>query len=406
MKSLVSPSRLAIVVALALAAFAPAQAQTYSVRYSFQGGPTDGRAPEGELALDQLGNLYGTTFTGGSRGSGVLFKVDPLGNETILHNFEESTAHDGDGPRGGLLRIAGKMYGTTQGGGNGTDCSAITCGTVFEVIGGKEKVLATLDGSTQYPGVIGGLISDASGNFYGVSSLVNGDGIVFKLNQGQLSVLYTFRGTPDGLGPRGSLVIDSAGNLYGVTSGGGAFGAGTFYGGTVFELSPNSDGSWSEQILYSFTSGAGWAPTSLAMDLNGNLYGATQYGGRKMLSGCVGCGVVFKLKRNSDGSWSERVLHTFGGAGDGRQPVGAVVLDKHGNLYGACRASQPPGRGMIYKIDDTGNETILHTFTGADGGADPLAGLIMDASGNLYGTTSQGGNDTNGGNGIVFETTP
>ena len=402
MKRFASPLSLAAAIILSLGALTTANAQTFTILHSFN-SVRDGWSPQGELVLDSMGNLYGTAGGGGTYEFGAIFKLDTSGNETVLYSFG-TAKHDGGLPAGKLALLDGHFYGTTEAGGHGIDCGRNTCGTIYETGSGREKPLYTFESSGFSHS--GGLIADGSGNLYGVASQGNGIGIVFRVSQGEVSVLYTFGEAPDGAQPQGSLVIDSAGNLYGVTAGGGALGLGPSYGGTVFELSPNPDGSWSEQILYSFAGSAGWGPTALAMDLNGNLYGVTQYGGKRMVTGCNGCGVIFKLKRNPDNSWSERVLHTFGGEGDGRHPTGNIVLDKHGNLYGVCRQSTPPSRGAVYKLDASGNETILHSFTGGLDGADPEAGLIMDRLGNLYGTTSQGGSASGPGKGIVFEITP
>lgn len=405
-----------VVLALMIAITPLAHAQTYTVLYAFQGdGVFDGSYPEGSLVFDQLGNLYGTTSSGGTSSlSGVVFKLDPSGNESIVHNF--GAAGDGQDPQGKLVRVGGNTYGITQGGGKlgGTNCDFNECGTIWEISGGKEKVLYTFN-SGQYSGPVDGLTADAAGNLYGVSpqsaSGCQGQGvdcgIVYKVSQGQVSVIYTFGEKPDGSSPRSALVIDRAGNIYGTTGQGGTNGW-----GTVFELSPNTDGSWSEQVLYSFRGlsdgGDGAIPNALVMDLNGNLYGTTQWGGHFIrTSGCLnGCGVVFKLKHNANGTWSERVIHKFGvTADDGQVPGGQLVLDKHGILYGVTGQASA-SQGIVYKMDGSGNETILHAFAGGSDGATPGGGLIMDAAGNLYGTTSVGGVSAGGGFGTVFKITP
>jgi len=150
------------------------------------------------------------------------------------------------------------------------------------------------------------------------------------------------------------------------------------------------------------------------MDAKGNLYGTTQQGGHFTgLGACrFGCGVVFKLAENPDGTWTERVLHIFGDTSDdGQYPLGNLVRDKHGNLYGVTNAGGASGLGIVFEVDDAGQEKVLHTFTGAPtDGASPGAGLIVDASGNLYGTTYSGGSGCAGvyadGCGTVFKITP
>jgi uncharacterized repeat protein (TIGR03803 family) len=229
---------------------------------------------------------------------------------------------------------------------------------------------------------------------------------VFELSQGHETVLYSFSGNPDGAYPE-KLTLDHSGNLYGTTVGGGAFDH-----GTVFELSPNVDGTWTEQVLYSFTGkeDGAWPYSGVIVDAKGSLYGTTWGGG---LSAAVcACGVVFKLKQNPDGTWSEHVLHSFGStAADGQRPYGGLVRDKQGNLYGVTLGGGgASGWGTVFELDSAGNEKVLHVFTGAPtGGAEPAAGLIMDASGNLYGTTSgggHGGKKCGSGCGTVFKITP
>jgi uncharacterized repeat protein (TIGR03803 family) len=216
--------------------------------------------------------------------------------------------------------------------------------------------------------------------------------------------LYSFKGDPDGRIPVADLVRDSAGNLYGTTQFGGAF----KQSGTVFKLDTNRK----ETILHNFCSESGCSDgafpvAGLVRDAAGNLYGTTQAGGR----GCfgMGCGVVFKL----DKTGKETVLHRFSGKSDGSSPVGDLVLDPAGNIYGTtelggsfvCRAQF--GCGVVFKLDKTGKETVLHTFTGKSAGAGPLAGLFRDSAGNLYGTTAGGGSlagacSATSGCGVIF----
>jgi uncharacterized repeat protein (TIGR03803 family) len=221
---------------------------------------------------------------------------------------------------------------------------------------------------------------------------------VWTAAQGQTyTVLHSFAGPPtDGSNPfdSGSLVRGSAGNLYGTTTFGGASGK-----GVVFKVDPTG----METVLYSFTGGADGASPSagLIRDKEGNLYGATAYGGDLSAFFGLGCGVVFKL----DSSGNETVLYTFtcgaDGLQDGSQPRAVLVRDKAGNLYGTTEAGGTFGYGMVFKLDRTGKETVLHTFTGADG-LQVDAGLIRDAEGNLYGTTVGGGAS---GDGVVFKLT-
>src|ERR1039458_7323950 len=210
------------------------------------------------------------------------------------------------------------------------------------------------------------------------------------------AVLHSFTGGLDGGNPTAVLVLDAQGNLYGNTRNGGADGS-----GTVFKLTPNQDGSWSETVLYSFTGGAdGESPRgTLLRDAQGNLYGDTKSGGD------YGYGTLFKL----DTTDQETVLYSFTGGTDGNWP-GNFVRDAQGNLYGTAQlggdlACNPPnGCGTSFKLtpnpDGTWSETVLHSFTGTGGDGVTPDGLVQDAFGNLYGTTGGGGAY---GRGTVFE---
>jgi uncharacterized repeat protein (TIGR03803 family) len=277
----------------------------------------------------------------------------------------------------------------------------------------KYKVLRAFngsDGSTPYAG----LIFDSAGNLYGttVGGGVDINGNVFKLTPNAdgswaENVLHTFNGS-DGAEPFAGLVFDAAGNLYGTTGSGGADNF-----GTVFKLTPNADGRWTESVLYSFNNRDGRGPyAELIFDAAGNLYGTTAFGGNLTSSVCIGygCGVVFKLTPNTDGSWTERVLHTFNGS-DGAEPIAGLIFDTAGNLYGMTddggdlSACGGYGCGVVFKLtpnaDGRWTESVLHSFNNRDG-ANPYAGLIFDAVGNLYGTTQGGAY----GNGTVFKLTP
>jgi uncharacterized repeat protein (TIGR03803 family) len=229
-------------------------------------------------------------------------------------------------------------------------------------------------------------------------------------------VLYEFAGgSTDGKNPIASLVFDGSGNLYGTTKNGGIVlsqqcGAGC---GTVFELSPSS-GGWTEHVLYFFggTSHDGQNPwANVIFDSAGNLYGTTITGGKVTENDCgTGCGTVFKLSPSGSG-WSETVLLSFSGT-DGSTPLAPVVFDAAGNLYGTSQGFTGGTWGSVYKLSpasgNTWNETVLHTFptysTGDTDGYFPSTGLILDSSGNLYGTTPGGGETSLGG--TVFEIVP
>jgi uncharacterized repeat protein (TIGR03803 family) len=244
----------------------------------------------------------------------------------------------------------------------------------------------------------GSLIKDAAGNLYGATPSGGdltcnnglGCGIVFKVDAtGKQTVLYTFTGGADGSGPIGTLLRDAAGSLYGTTNAGGTGGS-----GTVFRL--NTKGK--KTVLYNFQGGAdGDEPFGdLIRDAAGNLYGTTLYGGRDPLQICnsgSGCGIVFKV----DTSGKETVLYSFKGEEDGGESIAGLVMDAAGNLYGTTQLGGDSscaggiGCGTVFKLDKNGNETVLYRFTGSTDGLQPGAAVIRDAAGNLYGTTLQGG---------------
>ena len=371
---------------------------TESVRYSFVGGTTDGFGPEAGLMMDDAGDLYGTTVGGGANGEGTVFKISASGTESVVHSFAGGTT-DGSGPYAGLIMdSAGNLYGMTMYGG------ANSGGTVFKIsVDGTESVLysfpagsfsipavTTTVGGTWIAGQYGGLVMDSSGNLYGVTNAggTSNNGMVFKISAaGTESVVYSFMGgTTDGSDPEAGLIMDSAGNLYGTTFGAGAAGA-----GTVFKITSGG----TETILHSFAGGTtdGLEPrASVVMDSAGNLYGTTLAGGMK------GDGTVFKLSPTG----TETILHSFtGGTSDGSGPLAGLIIDNAGNLYGTTPSGGTKGDGTVFKVSPTGTETVLYSFAGGPtDGANPVGNLVMDSAGNLYGTTTYGG--ANGG-GTVFK---
>ncbi len=192
-------------------------------------------------------------------------------------------------------------------------------------------------------------------------------------------MLYNFTGSSGGAGPYAGLIRDSKGTLYGT----GYYGGTSDYG-VVFKL----DSSGAETVLYNFTEGAdgGYPLGALVRDKAGNLYGTASSGGDTACSS--GCGTVFKVDTNG----SETVLHSFtGGTTDGCNPIGGLLRDKAGNLYGTTNSCGASNYGTVFKVDTSGSETVLHSFTGSDGAYPYLTGLLMDKKGNLYGVTENGG---------------
>jgi uncharacterized repeat protein (TIGR03803 family) len=382
-----------------ICAFKTLPAETYTVLYSFQ-NLTDGGGPWANVILDSAGNLYGTTVGGGAFSRGTVFMLDPANNETTLYSF--SAGQDGGLPFSGLVRdAAGNLYGTTNIGGRiGGPCSE-GCGTVFMLdSAGIETVLHSFTGGNdgQYP--YAGLVADGNGRFYGTTQYGGPElaGAAYGVqSDGKGRVLHTFTDHADGAYCYGGLVRDATGNLYGAASGGGV----SVIYGNVFKLSPGGQ----ETVLYNFRGRTdGGSPFgTLTMDTAGDLYGTTYRGGDLTCNAPYGCGVVFEI----DTSNHETVLHTFEPA-DGTAPNAGVILDSAGNLYGtttgggnlACSA--PYGCGTVYEISPAGTYTVLHSFGGSDG-EDPLGSLTEDTAGNLFGTSNSGGLY---GNGVVFKITP
>lgn len=339
------------------------QTYTYTTLYSFRHAP-DGNNPLAGVLRDPQGNLYGTTTVGGAANRGSVFEIDSSGNESILYSFT--------GPPDGLVDSAP-------------------------------------------------LSRDSMGYLYGVAEFGGtfGYGTVYKVSKlGVETILYNFTGVNGDANPVGGLIRDSAGNLYGTT--GNVISATCSANcGTVFKVAP--DGTETVLHVFSGTNGDGAYPQGLIRDKNGNFFGFTWSGGNLNCNAGAGCGVVFKI----DTTGKETILYTFAGGSAGQNPIGVPVLDSSGSIYGmttnggdmACVLAGIPayGCGTVFKVNPQGKEAVLHAFHGSQtaahpaDGASPDGGLVRDAAGNLYGSTSWGGNQTgwnNDGCGIVFKISP
>jgi uncharacterized repeat protein (TIGR03803 family) len=340
---------LVVLSTLLLVALPPAHAQPENVLYSFCSQPNcvDGENPVSSLTPDGAGNFYGTTQLGGAGLYGTVYELSPNGDgsysETVLYSFcSLPNCTDGSSPDSSVTFDGhGNLYGTTYYGGLPPSGPFSGFGLVFELS----------------PEPNGGCPSGSnSGNGWCET------------------VLYGFMSTPDGAFPFAGLTFDPNGNLYGTTYGGGS-GA-----GTVYELSANGSGGWNEEVIYDKGGYAG-----LTIDGSGNLYGADDSGN----------GHVFELSPNGSGGWNATVLHSFkAGRTDGALPEGTPVLDGAGNIYGTTvSGGATKGLGTIWKLTpgEGGEyaEEILRSSIWNDG-ANPKAAVVLDSSGNIYGTTAFG----------------
>lgn len=338
-KSEVAPRTAAILFALMFLLLIPVQSQTYKVIYNFTGQGSDGATPYGGPILDKAGNLYGTTNLGGTFGSGSVYRLSPRGSSWKYTSlYSLKGGTDGAGPAfGSLAMLENRALLGTTEGGG-------TFGTVFAVCACPQKE----------------------------------------------AVLHNFGIGADGAQPIGGVVLDSAGNFFGTTSLGGASGNGIVYG------AKRSGNHWTEKVLYSFAAGndAVNPVAGVTLDASGNLYGTTPSGGD------FGVGTIYKLTR-AGSNFTESILYSFQGLDDGQNPVGGVILDTAGNLYGTTFDGGVNGGGTVYQLSPSGTFTVLFSFTGGFGG--PYNKLTLDDKGNIYGITNGDGAN---GLGSVFKLSP
>jgi uncharacterized repeat protein (TIGR03803 family) len=413
--------RLTLTALCAMIAARPAAAQINdTVLNSFTGG--NGSEVIAGLIFDQAGNLYGTTATGGM-GKGTVYELTPASGggwtETVLYKFGSQTK-DGASPYGAVaFDTAGNLYGTTLlGGAHGK-------GTIYRLTpasggGWTETVLHSFGLGTDGANPVAGPVFDASGNLYGttyyggsvntcpLSGKTITCGTAYELSAtGVYSVIHNFSNVNDGYTLVAGLTPDKNGNLFGQTTEGGTYG-----GGLLFELSPVGDGTWTETAIHP------WGRVNegredglicygtLVFDAQGNLWGTSTLGGTH---GTLG--TVFKFTQNAHG-WAETSVHGFGNAGDGAYPYSGLVVNSAGNLFGTTYKGGTSGAGTVYEIIplQTGfNYKLLYSFTGKTDGGLVTSPVILDGSGNLYGTTTYGGNPNDckkaplAGCGVVFE---
>lgn len=342
----------------------------------------NGGSPQAALLADSSGNLYGTAQLGGNYGSfgaGTVFELAKGGGLSTLVSF---TGVNGDTPFGNLIADAsGNLYGTTRSGGGPR---ADGQGTIFELHkGGSLEVLAVFNGGNGATPV-GGLVADAAGNLFGTT--LWGDrnyGTLFELTRaGTLTTLVTFNGG-NGSNPYATLFQDGAGNLFGTTTGGG-----TYNQGTVFELAK----SGGLTTLANFNGANGSRPFGgVTADISGNLFGTTTNGGDN------DAGTVFEIPHGGQ----LKTLASFNSSNS--FPNAGVILDAKGNIFGTTMGSgSVSDHGTVFELVKGGGLVTLVSFNDSNG-TNPAAGLIADASGNLFGTTEYGGYPGSGGAGTVFE---
>ena len=418
------------ILAASLTMASSAQAQTFQVIHRFTGG-AGGYYPSAGIVSDRAGNLYGgaayggnytssCNYVGSQTGCGVVYRMSRHGSDWIFNILSSFDGANGYNP-GQLIRVApdGSLYTTTVYGGPG-DCQYFSpgCGTIFRLqppatFCSAVSCPCTVDDLYQFQNradgafpQAGNLTLDSAGNIYG-TTYVGGlydAGTVYELsrttNGWTKTVLYNFIGSSAGGNPGGGVVFDSAGNLYGVTFLGGVDG----YSGVVYELT-HSESGWTETVLHIFqpqTDGSGPAG-NLVMDASGNLYGTTADDGPN------GGGTVWELSPGS-GGWSFSVLYSFTGEGAGG-PAGGLLMDSSGNLYGTTAGHGAHNQGNVFKLSPANggwNYTSLYDFSGGSDGGQPFSGLSMDSSGNLFGVTTYGGlvQNCTSGCGVVWKITP
>src|SRR5438105_4742702 len=338
--SMKSPTHFWIRAVAATAVFvlslAAASATTTNVIFSFE--EDEGEYADTDLETDDAGNIYGTTVLGGDFGSGTVFKLSPTPTgwmHTVLYSFT-SGADGGEPYKGVTLDREGNLYGTAVTGGSGS-CEG-GCGVVYK-------------------------LTNSAGTW-------------------TQTVIHAFTGGDDGSGPGARVTVDPSGNVYGMTPTGGAYGL-----GTIYKIHQEHNGGWNLEVIHAFTGGADGATGSAGRMIlrHGHLYGAATAGGT------YGSGVVFELTPRGVGEWDFRTIYSFRGQPDGSFPYAALLFDRLGNIYGTTYYGGANGIGAVYELSPQPigewNESVLYSFQEGSDGNSPIGNLVSDSVGNLYGTT-------------------
>ncbi len=393
----------AVVLVLTVIPTQSARAQTFTTLASFN--YTNGYEPYSETLVQATdGNLYGTTYSGGANGKGVVFRISTGGALTTLYSFcSQSSCTDGSYPYSGLIQATdGNLYGTTYSGG------ANNLGTIFQIsLSGTLTTLYSFAGMEDSSAPIGPLVQGTDGNLYGTTyGIADHDpGTVFKITlSGTLTTLYGFAPGDEGH-PYAGLIQFTDGNFYGTNNGGGSA------HGTVFKITPTGVFT----TLYFFCSQSGCTDGSYPYDglvqaTDGNLYGTTFNGGANCGGNGFGCSTVFSITT----AGALTTLYSFcsqPSCADGWEPYSGLVQATDGNLYGTTTSGGTGlngGERTIFEITPSGALTTLYSFCNGNDtcpdGLEPYAGLVQNTNGTFYGTTYLGGTGTDcfGPCGAVF----
>ena len=387
-----------------------AMATTTNVIFSCQ--EDEGEYADTDLETDDAGNIYGTTVLGGDFGGGTVFQLSPTPNgwvHTVLYSFTGG-ADGGEPYKGGTLDHEGNLYGTAVTGGSG-NCEG-GCGVVYKLsnTGGTwtQTVIHAFTGGNDGSGPGARVTVDGARNIYGMAPTggAYGLGTIYKIHQTPnqtwtFGVIHAFTGGTDGATGSAGRMILRGGRLYGAATVGGRYGS-----GVVFELNAGGFGKRDLKTLYSFRGqpDGSFPYGALLIDRSGYIYGTTYYGGAN------GIGAVYKLSPTAAprlfGEWTEEVIYSFQEGADGNSPISNLVFDKTGNLYGTT-SEGGFGSGTIFKLSPVGGgnwtETVVHAFAGPPDGGFSYNGMVVDVFGNFYGATVHGGEDDDGS---VYKFTP